>query len=70
MALLRWEFFPSTLAHYLGNSLRNKNLVPWDLYALMTDSIALDIYSHPLEEISTQNGPPKKNNKVIVKIIK
>ena len=24
----------------------------------------------PLEEISTQNGPPKKNNKIIVKIIK
>ena len=23
-----------------------------------------------LEEISTQNGPPKKNNKIIVKIIK
>ena len=23
-----------------------------------------------LEEISTQNGPPKENNKIIVKIIK
>ena len=23
-----------------------------------------------LEEISTQNGPPKKNNKIVVKIIK
>ena len=38
--------FLSTLAHHLGNSLRNKNLVPWDLYALMTDSLALDIDSH------------------------
>ena len=25
---------------------------------------------NPLEETSTQNGPPKKNNKIIVKIIK
>ena len=27
-------------------------------------------YNHTLEEISTQNGPPKKNNKIRVKIIK
>ena len=38
--------FPSTSAHRLGTSLRNKNLVPWDLYALMEDSLALDIGSH------------------------
>ena len=40
------RLFPSTSAHHLGNSLRNKNLVPWDLYALMTDSLALDIGSN------------------------
>ena len=29
------------------------------------------VLSHQtLEEISTQNGPPKENNKIIVKIIK
>ena len=27
-------------------------------------------YCHPLEEISTQNGPPKENYKIILKIIK
>ena len=37
---------PSTSVHHLGNSLRNKNLVPWDLYALMADSLALNIGSH------------------------
>ena len=47
------RLFPSTWAHHLGTSLRNKNLVPWDLYALMTDSLALDIGSHhwPLIDI-------------------
>ena len=40
------RLFPSTSAHHPGNSLRNKNLVPWDLYALMTDSLALNIGSH------------------------
>ena len=40
------RLFSSTSAHYPGNSLRNKNLVPWDLYALMTYSLALDIGSH------------------------
>ena len=40
------RLFPSTSAHHPGNSLRNKNLVPWDLSALMTDSLALDIGSH------------------------
>ena len=38
--------FPSTSTHHPRNSLRNKNLVPWDLYALMTNSLALDIGSH------------------------
>ena len=37
---------PVTSAHHPGNSLRNKKLVPWDLYALMIDSLALDIGSH------------------------
>ena len=40
------RLFSSTSAHHPGNSLRNKNLVPWDLYALMTDSLALNIGSH------------------------
>ena len=29
-----------------------------------------NILDQSLEEISTQNGPPKENNKIIVKIIK
>ena len=37
---------PLTSAHHPGNSLRNKKLVPWDLYALMTDYLTLDIGSH------------------------
>ena len=40
------RLLPSTSAHHPGNSLRNKKLVPWDLYALMTDSLTLDIGSH------------------------
>ena len=40
------RLFPSTSVHHPGTSLRNKNLVPWDLYALMTDSLVLDIGSH------------------------
>ena len=40
------RLFSSTSAHHMGNSLRKKNLVPWDLYALMIDSLALDIGSH------------------------
>ena len=43
---LSTRLFPLTSAHHLGNSLRNKNLVPWDLYALMIDSLTLDIGSH------------------------
>ena len=38
--------FPSILSHHPGNSFRNKNLIPWDLYSLMTDSLALNIGSH------------------------
>ena len=40
------RLFSSTSTHHPGNSLRNKYLVPWDLYALMTYSLALDICSH------------------------
>ena len=40
------RLFPSTSAHHPGNSLRNKKLVLWDLYALMIDFLALDIGSH------------------------
>ena len=40
------RLFPSALAHHPGTSLRNKNLVPWDLYALMKYALALDIGSH------------------------
>ena len=40
------RLFPWTSTPHLGNSLRNKNLVPWDQYALMTDSLALNIGSH------------------------
>ena len=39
------RLFLSTSAHHPGISLRNK-LVPWDLYALMIDSLTLDIGSH------------------------
>ena len=39
------RLFPSTSAHHPGNSLRKKYLVPWDLYALMIDSLTLDIGS-------------------------
>ena len=40
------RLFPLTSAYHPGNSLRNKNLVPWDLYALITYSLTLDIGSH------------------------
>ena len=40
------RLFSSTLAHHLGTSLRNKKLVPWDLYALMTDPHAFNKGSH------------------------
>ena len=40
------RLFPSTSAHHPGTSIRNKNLVRWDLYALMTYSLALNIGSH------------------------
>ena len=40
------RLFPSTLARHPRNSLRNKNLVPWDMYSLMIDSLALGIGSH------------------------
>ena len=47
------RLFPSTSTHLPRNSLRKKKLVPWDLYALMIDSLALDIgsYHWPLIEI-------------------
>ena len=40
------RLFLSTSDHHPGISLRNKNIVPWDMYALMTDYLALDIGSH------------------------
>ena len=41
------------------------------LHNSLTHSSPMEIFiQSPLEEISTQNGPPKKNNKIIVKIIK
>ena len=40
------RLFSSTSTHHPRNSLRNKKLVPWDLYALMTDSLTIDIGSH------------------------
>ena len=39
------RLFMSTLDHHPGISFRNK-LVPLDMYALMIDSLALDIGSH------------------------
>ena len=40
------RLFLSTLDHHPRISLRNKNIVPWDLYALMTYYLALNIGSH------------------------
>ena len=39
------RLFLLTSAHHPGISLRNKNIVPWGLYALMIDSLAFDIGS-------------------------
>ena len=53
MALLRWDY--SCWHHLIIQELvLETSLVPWDLYALMTDFLALDIGSHhwPLIEIS------------------
>ena len=45
MALLRWDY--SHWHHLIIQvSLRNKNLVPWDLYDLMIYSLTLDIGSN------------------------
>ena len=43
-------------------------LFKWNPFVNIFNNI--DLYYEPLEKISTQNGPPKKNNKIIVKIIK
>ena len=48
------RLFLLTLAHHPGNSLRNKNLVPWYLYASIKDSLSLDIGSHHRPLIGTR----------------
>ena len=46
MALL-WRDYPRRHQIIIREiDLETKNLVPWDLYTLMTDSLALDIGSH------------------------
>ena len=40
------RLFLSTSYHHLGISLRNKKIVPWDLYASMTYPLTFDIGSH------------------------
>ena len=45
---------------------------PYKFFLLRRPKLTLKFpgTSESLEEISTQNGPPKENNKIIVKIIK